>query len=79
MKLYSVYMIVTSGESPSSSASDVDSFCRQGVIDKSAKTKRGLSHGVGTLLPVARNHQSFVPLLEVVSYIPYSSIVGMIH
>lgn len=61
-------MIVTSGESPSSSASDVDSFCHQGVIDKSAKTKRSISHGLGNLLPLAKTHQNFVPLLEVVSY-----------
>ncbi|CAN7072334.1 unnamed protein product [Brassica oleracea var. botrytis] len=64
-ELQKMVQMTPQGESPSSSASDVDSFCRQGVIDKSAKTKRGLSHGVGTLLPVARNHQSFVPLLEV--------------
>ncbi|KAF8051151.1 hypothetical protein N665_1790s0005 [Sinapis alba] len=64
-ELHKMVQMTSQGESPSSSASDVDSFCHQGVIDKSAKTKRGLSHGVGTLLPIARNHQNFVPLLEV--------------
>ncbi|XP_009146794.1 uncharacterized protein LOC103870417 isoform X1 [Brassica rapa] len=64
-ELQKMVQMTPQGESPSSSASDIDSFCHQGVIDKSAKTKRGLSHGVGTLLPIARNHQNFVPLLEV--------------
>ncbi|KAL0874113.1 hypothetical protein Bca101_023818 [Brassica carinata] len=64
-ELHKMVQMTPQGESPSSSASDVDSFCHQGVIDKSAKTKRGLSHGVGTLLPIARNQQNFVPLLEV--------------
>ncbi|KAL1220551.1 Cysteine-tryptophan domain-containing zinc finger protein 3 [Cardamine amara subsp. amara] len=52
------------GESPSSSASDVDSFNHQGVIDKSAKTKRGLSHVAGNLLPVARSQLNCFPLVD---------------
>ncbi|CAH8316918.1 unnamed protein product [Eruca vesicaria subsp. sativa] len=63
-ELQKMVQMTPQGESPSSSASDVDSFYHQGVIDKSAKTKRGLSHVVGSILPVPRNHQNFVPLLE---------------
>ncbi|CAH2078974.1 unnamed protein product [Thlaspi arvense] len=59
-----VQMMTPQGESPSSSTSDVDSFCNQGVIDKSAKTKRGLSNVAGNTLPVARSPQSFAPLLD---------------
>ncbi|CAA7057600.1 unnamed protein product [Microthlaspi erraticum] len=59
-----VVQITPLGESPSSSASDVDSFNHQGVIDKSAKTKRGLSHVAGNILPVAITQLNFVPLLD---------------
>lgn len=68
VKSHLVDLIVSSGESPSSSASDVDSFNHQGVIDKSAKTKRGLPHVAENRLPVARSQQNFVPLLDFVSY-----------
>ncbi|EOA15921.1 hypothetical protein CARUB_v10004015mg [Capsella rubella] len=63
-ELQKMVQMTPQGESPSSSASDVDSFNHQGVIDKSANTKRGLSHVAGNLLPVARSQLNFVPLLD---------------
>lgn len=68
VKSHLVHIFVSTGESLSSSASDVDSFNHQGVTDKSAKTKRSLSHVAGNLLPVARSQINFVPLLDFVSY-----------
>lgn len=67
-KVIFVRLIVSPGESPSSSASDVDSFNHQGVIDKFAKTKRGLSHVARNLLPVALSQPNIKPLLDFVSY-----------
>ncbi|EFH44449.1 zinc ion binding protein [Arabidopsis lyrata subsp. lyrata] len=63
-ELQKMVQMTPQGESPSSSASDVDSLNHQGVVDKSAKTKRGLSHVAGNLLPVARSQLNFVPLLD---------------
>ncbi|KAG7547429.1 Zinc finger CW-type [Arabidopsis suecica] len=63
-ELQKMVQMTPQGESPSSSASDVDSLNHQGVVDKSAKTKRGLSHVTGNLLPVARSQLNFVPLLD---------------
>ncbi|KAL9817644.1 putative transcription factor & chromatin remodeling CW-Zn family [Arabidopsis thaliana] len=63
-ELQKMVQMTPQGDSPSSSASDVDSFNHQGVIKKSAKTRRGLSHVAGNLLPVARSQLNFVPLLD---------------
>ncbi|XP_010440255.1 PREDICTED: uncharacterized protein LOC104723573 [Camelina sativa] len=63
-ELQKMVQMTPQGESPSSSASDVDSFNHQGVIDKSAKTKRGLSLVAGNLLTVAKSQLNFLPLLD---------------
>ncbi|XP_010524504.1 PREDICTED: uncharacterized protein LOC104802552 [Tarenaya hassleriana] len=56
------------GESPSSSASDIDNLNHQGqgMVDKSSFTKGGLPHIAGNHLGVARSQQNFVQLLDFV-------------
>ncbi|PKI46483.1 hypothetical protein CRG98_033126 [Punica granatum] len=52
------------GESPSSSASDIDNLNNQAVADRSNLSKGAGSHAVGNHIVVARNRPSFVRLLD---------------
>lgn len=59
--------IISSGESPSSSASDVDSLNNQMTADKSLTSKGKGCHVTGNRIVVARNHPSFIRLFDFVS------------
>ncbi|CAN8275041.1 unnamed protein product [Cochlearia groenlandica] len=63
-ELQKIVQMTPEGESPSSSASDVDIFNHQGVVDKSAKTKRVLIHVAGNHHHAPRNQQNLLPLLD---------------
>lgn len=64
--------LLFSGESPSSSASDIDNLNNQGTIDKIASAKGiGSPHVAGNHVIAARNRPSFVRVLNFVS--PLSS------
>jgi hypothetical protein len=55
------------GESPSSSASDVDNLNSQAPVDKSNLSKGTGSHVAGSQVNLARNRPNFVRLLDFVS------------
>lgn len=59
--------IISSGESPSSSASDVDSLNNQMTADKSLTSKGKGCHVTGNRIVVARNRPSFIRLFDFVS------------
>ncbi|XWS53645.1 hypothetical protein CRYUN_Cryun10bG0018600 [Craigia yunnanensis] len=63
-ELQATLQMVPQGESPSSSASDVDNnLNNQPTVDKAPLAKGSVSHVAGTLVIVARNRPSFVRLL----------------
>lgn len=55
------------GESPSSSASDVDNLNSQAPVDKGNLSKGTGSHVAGNQVNLARNRPNFVRLLDFVS------------
>lgn len=59
--------IIYLGESPSSSASDVDNLNNQATVDKGNLSKGTGSHVAGNQVNVARNRPTFVRLLDFVS------------
>lgn len=61
-------MDYSSGESPSSSASDVDNLNNQAIVDKATLSKGTASHVAGNPVIVARNRSNFLRLLDFVSY-----------
>ncbi|KAJ9154479.1 hypothetical protein P3X46_027806 [Hevea brasiliensis] len=52
------------GESPSSSASDIDNLNNQAAVDKATISKGTVSHVSGNPFIVARNHSNFLRLLD---------------
>lgn len=58
--------IISSGESPSSSASDIDNLNTQ-VTGEKATLPRGAAHVAGNHVIASRNRTSFVRLLDFVS------------
>lgn len=65
---FSVYKFLTFflGESPSSSASDIDNLNNQAVVEKAPLSKSNGSHA-GNHVLVPRNRPNFVRLLDFVS------------
>lgn len=65
------------GESPSSSASDVDNLNNQAALDKPNLLKGAASHAVGNHIVAARNRPTITRLLDFVSSlkIPCISLV----
>ncbi|XWS14057.1 hypothetical protein CRYUN_Cryun36dG0090800 [Craigia yunnanensis] len=64
-ELQATLQMVPQGESPSSSASDVDNnLNNQPTVDKAPLAKDNVSHVAGTHVIVARNRPSFVRLLD---------------
>ncbi|CAA2997960.1 type I inositol 1,4,5-trisphosphate 5-phosphatase 12 [Olea europaea subsp. europaea] len=73
-ELQSVLQIVPPGESPSSSASDVDNVNNQSTVDKAALAKGVSSPQVaGSHVITTKNRSSFARLLNYVSTINYSA------
>ena len=64
--LNDVTLIICLGESPSSSASDVDNLNNQAMADKASLSKGIGAHGVNHVI-VTQNHPNFVRLLDFVS------------
>lgn len=60
------YLVICLGESPSSSASDVDNLNNLAMADKAALSKGSGSHA-GNHVIVPRNRPNFVRLLDFVS------------
>ena len=65
MRSHCPFEIISLGESPSSSASDIDNLNCQTMRDKAALSK--VPHVGGKHVIVARNHPNFVRLLDFVS------------
>ncbi|XP_012455485.2 cysteine-tryptophan domain-containing zinc finger protein 7 [Gossypium raimondii] len=63
-ELQATLQMVPQGESPSSSASDVDNLNNQQSVEKAPLAKGLVSHVGGTHVIVARNRPSFVRLLD---------------
>lgn len=66
MMCFLTSQLISSGESPSSSASDVDNLNTQ-VIGERAALPRGASHVAGNHVIASRSRTSFVRLLDFVS------------
>ncbi|XP_010533101.1 PREDICTED: uncharacterized protein LOC104808944 isoform X2 [Tarenaya hassleriana] len=62
--LQKVLQTAPKGESPCSSASDIDNFNHQGVVNKSCFSTGGLPRIAGNHHNVARSQQNFVQLLD---------------
>ncbi|KAG6664314.1 cysteine-tryptophan domain-containing zinc finger protein 7-like isoform X1 [Carya illinoinensis] len=62
--LQATLQVVPQGESPSSSASDVDNLNNQTTVDKGSLSKNTASHVAGNQTIAARNRPNFVRLLE---------------
>lgn len=62
-----VHLLIRSGESPSSSASDVDSLNNLAMTDKAAMSKGSGSPAANHVI-LLRNRPNFVRLLDFVSF-----------
>ncbi|PON88290.1 Zinc finger, CW-type [Trema orientale] len=70
-ELQATLHMIPQGESPSSSASDVDNLNTQVTVEK-ATLSRGASHVTGNHVIVARNRSSFVRVLDFTQYVIFA-------
>ncbi|XP_059435060.1 cysteine-tryptophan domain-containing zinc finger protein 7-like isoform X2 [Corylus avellana] len=68
-ELQATLQVVPQGESPSSSASDVDNLNNQAPVDKGNLSKGTGSHVAGSQVILARNRPNFVRLLDFVLHL----------
>lgn len=63
-----VFCGISVGESPSSSASDIDNLNIQVMMERATLSKGGATHIAGNHVLVAENRPNFVRLLDFVSW-----------
>ena len=68
LSLYSVFVLLCLGESPSSSASDVDNLNNQAAADKAALPRGTNTHVAINQVISARTRPNLVRLLDFVSF-----------
>ncbi|XP_057959592.1 cysteine-tryptophan domain-containing zinc finger protein 7-like [Malania oleifera] len=71
-ELQATLQMIPHGESPSSSASDVDNLYNQPAVDKSAVSKGISSHIAGNHVIVARNRPNFIRLLDFTQHVNFA-------